>query len=31
VTFMHKTGAIKPEAQSWQDLFFPDIHGEPGS
>ena len=31
VTFMHKTGAIKVGARSWQDLFFPEIHGEPGS
>ena len=31
VAFMHKTGAIKPDAASWKDLFFPEIHGEPGS
>ncbi|PKU25183.1 ABC transporter substrate-binding protein [Telmatospirillum siberiense] len=31
VSFMSKTGAIKTSAQSWKDLFFPEIHGEPGS
>jgi NitT/TauT family transport system substrate-binding protein len=31
VSFMHKTGAIKVGAQSWKDLFFPEIQDEPGS
>lgn len=30
-TFMSKTGAIKTTVQSWKDLFFPEIHAEPGS
>jgi NitT/TauT family transport system substrate-binding protein len=30
-SFMSRTGLIKAKAESWQDLFFPEIHGEPGS
>ena len=29
--FMQRTGRIKHEAKSWQDLFFPEIHDRPGS
>jgi NitT/TauT family transport system substrate-binding protein len=29
--FMHRTGRIKHEAKSWTDLFFPEIHDQPGS
>src|SRR5688572_969447 len=29
--FMHKIGTLKNEPKSWKDLFFPDIHGLPGS
>ncbi|MBI1776714.1 MAG: ABC transporter substrate-binding protein [Proteobacteria bacterium] len=29
--FMHRTGAIKELPQSWQDVFFPELHGKPGS
>jgi len=29
--FMHKVGQIKIEPKSWQDYFFPEIHGLPGS
>ena len=28
---LHRTGRIKHEAKSWQDLFFPEIHADPGS
>jgi NitT/TauT family transport system substrate-binding protein len=31
VDFMHKIGSIKVKADSWKDLFFPNIHGAPGS
>lgn len=31
VAFMHRIGAIKTEAVSWQDYFFEEIHAEPGS
>ncbi len=31
VSFMARTGAIKTQADSWKDLFFPEVHGEPGS
>ena len=31
VDFMAKTGAIKVKADSWKDLFFPNVHGLPGS
>jgi NitT/TauT family transport system substrate-binding protein len=29
--FMAKTGAIKVKPESWKDLFFPNVHGMPGS
>ncbi|HEV2675003.1 MAG TPA: ABC transporter substrate-binding protein [Aliidongia sp.] len=29
--FLFKTGAVKVEAAKWQDLFFPEIAGRPGS
>jgi len=29
--FMHRVGAIKEKAESWKDLFFPDIHAKSGS
>jgi NitT/TauT family transport system substrate-binding protein len=29
--FMHEIGSIENDPASWQDLFFPDIHGKPGS
>jgi len=29
--FMHKVGVIKHEPKSWKDLFFPEVHGLPGS
>jgi NitT/TauT family transport system substrate-binding protein len=29
--FMAKTGAIKVKPDSWKDLFFPNVHGAPGS
>ena len=29
--FMARTGAIKVKAESWKDLFFPNVHGMPGS
>ncbi len=33
--FMARTGSIKTAPQSWQDLFFPELHGQlrgrPGS
>lgn len=31
VDFMYKIGSIKVKADSWKDLFFPNIHGAPGS
>ena len=31
VDFMAKTGAIKVKPDSWKDLFFPNVHGLPGS
>ncbi len=31
VNFMLKTGAIKVRPESWQDLFFPNAQGLPGS
>jgi NitT/TauT family transport system substrate-binding protein len=31
VDFMAKIGAIKVKADSWKDLFFPNVHGLPGS
>jgi NitT/TauT family transport system substrate-binding protein len=30
-TFMHAAGSIKNQPGSWKDLFFPEIHGAPGS
>ncbi len=30
-SFMARTGLIKAKAESWKDLFFPEIHAEPGS
>jgi NitT/TauT family transport system substrate-binding protein len=29
--FMARTGAIKVKPDSWKDLFFPNVHGMPGS
>lgn len=29
--FMYKTGAIKVKPASWTDMFFPEVHGFPGS
>ena len=29
--FMHSVGSIKALPSSWKDLFFPEIHGLPGS
>ena len=29
--FMHQIGSIGTLPASWQDMFFPDIHGAPGS
>jgi NitT/TauT family transport system substrate-binding protein len=29
--FMHDTGSIKTRPAGWKDLFFPEIHGVPGS
>jgi NitT/TauT family transport system substrate-binding protein len=29
--FMAKTGAVKVKADSWKDVFFPNVHGLPGS
>jgi NitT/TauT family transport system substrate-binding protein len=29
--FMHDIGSLKHRANSWKDLFFPDIHDVPGS
>jgi NitT/TauT family transport system substrate-binding protein len=31
VDFMYKTGAIKVKPDSWKDLFFPNVHSQPGS
>jgi NitT/TauT family transport system substrate-binding protein len=31
VDFMARTGAIKVRPDSWKDLFFPNVHGMPGS
>jgi NitT/TauT family transport system substrate-binding protein len=31
VDFMLKSGAIKSKPDSWKDLFFPNVHGLPGS
>lgn len=29
--FMHRIGSIKIEAKEWKDLYFPEIHDQPGS
>jgi ABC-type nitrate/sulfonate/bicarbonate transport system substrate-binding protein len=29
--FMHSVGTIKVKPASWKDLFFPEVHGLPGS
>jgi NitT/TauT family transport system substrate-binding protein len=29
--FLHRTGRIKHEAKSWKDLFFAELHDQPGS
>ena len=29
--FMHKVGAMKEMPARWSDMFFPEIHGKPGS
>lgn len=29
--FMHDTGSIRNRPESWQDMFFPEIHGAAGS
>ncbi|MEI6205429.1 MAG: ABC transporter substrate-binding protein [Desulfuromonadales bacterium] len=29
--FMYKTGTVKTRPASWKDLFFPNVHGKPGS
>ena len=29
--FMHSVGSIKAMPASWKDMFFPEIHGLPGS
>ena len=29
--FMHEIGSLKNRANSWKDLFFPDVHDLPGS
>jgi len=31
VDFMHEIRTLKAKPASWQDLFFPPIHGHPGS
>jgi NitT/TauT family transport system substrate-binding protein len=31
VDFMFKVGSIKAKADSWKDLFFPNVHNLPGS
>ena len=31
VDFMLKTGAIKTKPDSWREVFFPNVHGQPGS
>jgi NitT/TauT family transport system substrate-binding protein len=30
-TFMHDIGSIEHLPESWRDLFFPEVHGSPGS
>jgi NitT/TauT family transport system substrate-binding protein len=29
--FMQETGSISTRPESWTELFFPEIHGAPGS
>lgn len=29
--FMHETGSIRTRPATWKDMFFPEIHGAPGS
>jgi NitT/TauT family transport system substrate-binding protein len=29
--FMAEVGSIKVKPKSWQEMFFPDIHGVPGN
>jgi NitT/TauT family transport system substrate-binding protein len=29
--FMHRIGSLQHAPESWKDLFFPEIHGVPGS
>jgi NitT/TauT family transport system substrate-binding protein len=29
--FMYSIGSIKNRPASWKELFFPEIHGEPGT
>lgn len=29
--FMHSVGTIKVKPESWKDMFFPEIHDQPGS
>ncbi|MGI8896324.1 MAG: ABC transporter substrate-binding protein [Casimicrobiaceae bacterium] len=29
--FMHRIGTLKTPVTSWKDLFFPEVHGLPGS
>ena len=29
--FMHSVGTIKEMPANWKDLFFPEIHDQPGS
>jgi len=31
ISFMHRVGSIKVAPAGWQDLFFPEIHAQPGS
>lgn len=30
-TFMHKIGSLKHQPSSWKDVYFPEIHDQPGS
>jgi NitT/TauT family transport system substrate-binding protein len=29
--FMHKVGSLKTRPTSWKEMFFPEVHGLPGS
>jgi NitT/TauT family transport system substrate-binding protein len=29
--FMNRVGTLKNKPQDWKDLFFPEVHGQPGS